>query len=115
VLRPAGEDFDAYLAGAMARLLRLAYLLTGNHADGEELVQESLSRVFLKWEKVSSMANRDAYIRQVIVNTNRRRFRRKRVTEVFGAAVPEQGAAAIGTGALGTIEDRSQLARPWPP
>jgi RNA polymerase sigma-70 factor (sigma-E family) len=87
-------------------LLKLAYLLTGNVADAEELVQESLTRVFLAWPRVAGADDRDAYVRQVMVNTNRRRFRRRRVGELLGLVV--EGRSRGEEHAM--VEDRQQLA-----
>lgn len=76
-------EFEAYVRMAAPALLRLAVLLTGNLSDGEELFQEALARVFLNWSRVSLAEYPDAYVRRVMVNTHRRRFRRQRVEEML--------------------------------
>jgi RNA polymerase sigma-70 factor (sigma-E family) len=101
-----GDDFDSYVALRAGHLLKLAYLLTGNAADAEELVQESLTRIFLAWRKVVAADDRDAYVRRVVVNANQRRFRRRRVTEVFGQE--REGCSRADDQSM--VEDRQHLA-----
>jgi RNA polymerase sigma-70 factor (sigma-E family) len=100
-------NFEGYVVAAAGSLLKLAYLLTGNVADAEELLQETFARIFVAWPQVETADDPDAYVRQVLINANRRRFRRHRVTEVLDGHPREgldrrQGFAAI--------EDRNQLA-----
>jgi RNA polymerase sigma-70 factor (sigma-E family) len=101
-----GGDFDSYVALKAGHLLKLAYLLTGNAADSEELVQESLTRLFLAWPRVVEANDRDAYVRRVVVNTNQRRFRRRRVTELLGQVGEPYGPGNQES----MVEDRQHLA-----
>ncbi|MDA8302463.1 MAG: SigE family RNA polymerase sigma factor [Actinomycetota bacterium] len=103
--REPGIDFERYVAGSGPRLLKLAYLLTGNAADAEELVQECLSRVFLAWPAVAAADNPDSYVRSVMVNANRRRFRRRRVGELLGQVHDGQGSDDQTM-----VEDRDDIA-----
>jgi Sigma-70 region 2 len=48
--RPA--SFDEYVAARGHALLRLAYLLTGDQADAEDLAQSTLLRTMIKWRWV---------------------------------------------------------------
>lgn len=78
-----GSGFEEYLRSAGPALLKLAVLLAGNLSDGEELFQETMARIWLSWERVSAVDQRSAYVRTVMVNTHRRRYRRRRPTEVL--------------------------------
>jgi DNA-directed RNA polymerase specialized sigma24 family protein len=62
---PRFEKFVAVQAGP---LLRLAYLLTHDHRDAEDLVQEVLLAALRKWDTVEAADRPDAYIRRMIVN-----------------------------------------------
>ena len=42
-------DFDEWVAARGEALLRLAYVLTGNRADAEDVVQDALSRALPRW------------------------------------------------------------------
>src|SRR3954453_20573044 len=72
--------FDGWVAARGPALLRLAYTLTGNAADAEDVVQEALARALPRWERISRMDNVDAYVRRMVVNAHTswwRRFRRR--------------------------------------
>ncbi|MEP7035064.1 MAG: SigE family RNA polymerase sigma factor [Dermatophilaceae bacterium] len=73
-------------------LLRSAWLLTGNWASAEDLVQTSLLQSWLHWDAIESDAP-DFYVRRVLINTfltgQRRRWTRERPT----AQLPDRAAA----------------------
>ncbi|MFF7361752.1 SigE family RNA polymerase sigma factor [Streptomyces sp. NPDC008125] len=70
------EDFQAFVVGRWSRLMRTAYLLTGEQYAAEDLVQGCLERTFVAWRKVSQARDPDAYVRRIMVNTHARRYRR---------------------------------------
>ena len=77
-------DFTAYLQARQARLLRTAYLLTGDRHQAEDLLQTSLAKLYLAWDKVRERGSVDAYVRRIMVNENnslwRRGWRRRELT-----------------------------------
>jgi RNA polymerase sigma-70 factor (sigma-E family) len=74
--------FEEYVAGQTGRLLRLAYLLTSNRHTAEDLVQEALLRCHRRWDRVSRMANPDAYVRRAVVNQHLSWRRRRSSSEL---------------------------------
>lgn len=80
------------MAARQPSLLRTAYLLTGDRHAAEDLVQTSLAKLYLSWDKVQKRELVDGYVRQIMVNENnslwRRAWKRKEVTT---DEVPEQG------------------------
>lgn len=73
-------DFDAWVAARGPALLRLAYVLTGNAADAEDVVQDALSRALPRWERISRVEDVDAYVKRIVVNAHTswwRKFRRR--------------------------------------
>lgn len=79
-VRVSAPDFDAWVAARGPALLRLAYTLTGNRADAEDVVQEALSRALPRWSRISTVEDPDAYVRRMVVNAHTswwRRFRRR--------------------------------------
>jgi RNA polymerase sigma-70 factor (sigma-E family) len=78
------SEFGEFVVGCWARLLRTAYLLTGEQQAAEDLVQTSLERTYVAWQKVSRADNPDAYVRRILINIHARRFRRSRVEHVAG-------------------------------
>jgi RNA polymerase sigma-70 factor (sigma-E family) len=69
-------DFSAYLAARQPALLRTAYLLTGNRADAEDLLQTSLAKLYLAWDRVREREAVDGYVRRIMVNENSSLWRR---------------------------------------
>jgi len=64
----AGPTYDEYVATRWTVLYRTAYLLTGSHADAEDLAQAALVKAYLSWSKVSGAASPDAYVRRILTN-----------------------------------------------
>lgn len=87
--QPAGS-FTEYVARRHQPLLRTAYVLTGNRHDAEDLVQTTLAKTYLAWDRIRDPCAVDAYVRRAMVNTSRSAWRRRRVREVLSGDVPEQ-------------------------
>ncbi|GAA0604089.1 SigE family RNA polymerase sigma factor [Kribbella sandramycini] len=70
------DDFTEYVAARWPILVRSAVLLGCSHAEAEDLVQTVLERCLLKWNRVRTAEDRDAYVHRMLVNsliTSRRR------------------------------------------
>ncbi|MFC4502218.1 MULTISPECIES: SigE family RNA polymerase sigma factor [Streptomyces] len=70
-------EFQAFVTGRWPRLMRTAFLLTGEQHSAEDLVQSTLEQVYVHWRKVSSADEPEAYVRRVMINAHARRYRRK--------------------------------------
>lgn len=99
-------DFDSWVAARGPALLRLAYVLTGNGADAEDVVQDALSRALPRWSRISTVDDPDAYVRRMVVNAHVSRWRKLRRREVPVEVVHDRPVPA-GVGA----EDRDRLWR----
>ena len=86
----AREDFRSYVVGRSAALLRTAYLLTGNRADAEDLLQTALAKTYLAWDRIREREAVDGYVRRVMVNTQTSWWRRRRVDEYATDELPER-------------------------
>jgi RNA polymerase sigma-70 factor (sigma-E family) len=62
------QEFERFVTDRTGPLLRTAYLIAGNLAEAEDLVQETLLRVARHWPRVRAMEHPAAYARQVLVN-----------------------------------------------
>jgi RNA polymerase sigma-70 factor (sigma-E family) len=83
-------DFTAYLEARQARLLRTAYLLTGDQHQAEDLLQTSLAKLYLAWDRVRDRDSVDAYVRRIMVNENNSIWRRSwKRRELSTGEVPE--------------------------
>lgn len=76
------EEFRDYVAGRYPALLRTAYLLVGNRADAEDLLQTALAKTYLAWGRISAREAVDAYVRRTMLNTRTSWWRRRHVVEV---------------------------------
>ena len=86
------SDFTAYLQARQARLLRTAYLLTGDQHQAEDLLQTSLAKLYLAWDRVRERGNVDAYARRILVNENNSLWRRAwKRREHSSDELPESG------------------------
>jgi RNA polymerase sigma-70 factor (sigma-E family) len=92
----AGRDdvgFRDYVATRSRALLRTAYLLTGNVADAEDLVQAALAKTYLAWDRIEDRGALDGYVRRANVNTHLSWWRRRRVEEYPTDEIPDQAVA----------------------
>jgi RNA polymerase sigma factor (sigma-70 family) len=62
------REFERFVTDSADQLLRAAYLMAGDLAEAEDLVQETLLRVARRWHKVQVMDHPVAYARRVLVN-----------------------------------------------
>jgi RNA polymerase sigma-70 factor (sigma-E family) len=90
---PDDPEFHEYVAARGRALLRTAYLLTGNIADAEDLVQSALAKTYLAWDRITDRAAVDGYVRRAIVNTHISWWRRRRLDEFPTDEVPDQAVA----------------------
>ncbi|MFC7481722.1 SigE family RNA polymerase sigma factor [Luedemannella flava] len=60
--------YDEFARSRLAPLLRYAVMLTGDPHLAEDLVQETLVRVQLKWRRVSRADVPDLYVRRMLTN-----------------------------------------------
>lgn len=81
------EAFRTFVAERQGVLRRRAFLLCGNWADGDELTQETLARVYVAWPRIGAGAH-EAYTRRTMLNTYLN-DQRKRRREVLTDVVPE--------------------------
>ena len=99
------DEFTAFMLGRWASLVRFGYGLTGDLGLAEDLAQTALSRACAAWPRVRRAADPDAYVRKIMINSNRSRFRRRRVTEYLTPEPPQ----AHGGSPAGQDADRPEL------
>jgi RNA polymerase sigma-70 factor (sigma-E family) len=73
------SQFPEFFASQYWGLRRLGFLLTGDWAQGEELAQEALVRVWWRWALVHRQEHPEAYARKVLINRHRSLLRRLRL------------------------------------
>jgi DNA-directed RNA polymerase specialized sigma24 family protein len=98
--------FDEFAVAAWPRLLRSAYLLTGDHHLAEDLTQTALVRTYAHWRRVRR-ADALAYTRRVLVNLNIDRIRRRHGTVEVGDQPLETVASRPDT----RVDERDEAVR----
>ena len=89
--RPVDDhSFREYVRARRQALLRTAYLLTGNLADAEDLVQSALAKTYLAWHRIEDRGAVDSYVRRAMVNTQISWWRRRRLEEFPTDEIPDQ-------------------------
>ncbi len=86
------EEFRDFMRGRWPAMLRLAYGLTGDRGHAEDVAQAAFARAYASWGRVRRTGDPDAYVRRIVINENRRRFRKHRVTEALPGTLPDVGA-----------------------
>jgi RNA polymerase sigma-70 factor (sigma-E family) len=113
-----GEGFVRFVDLRQRALLRSAWLLTGDWALAEDLVQTALARTWLRWGRVRSRDDPEIYVRRVMVTTwvnwSRRKWRGERPaidlpdSPAPGDLAAEAVARVAVRSALGSLTDRQR-------
>jgi RNA polymerase sigma-70 factor (sigma-E family) len=115
------EGFAQFVVARERALQRTAWLLTGDWALAEDLVQTALVRSWPRWEQIRRRDDPEIYVRRAMVNTwaswSRRRWRGERASEVMperpapgdlAAEVAVRMAVRSALGSL-TVKERAVL------
>lgn len=90
-----GLDFEEFFRDEYQGLVRALYLLAADQGEAEELAQETMARVYERWDRVKTMESPGGYAYQVAVNLNRQRLRHlavraRRLLAMTGHPDPQQ-------------------------
>ncbi|MFD9125395.1 SigE family RNA polymerase sigma factor [Kitasatospora sp. NPDC059571] len=92
--RSRDAEFTEYAMSRAGWLRKVAYLLCGDWDRADDLVQESITKLYVNWSRAGRVENRDGYARTVLVNTflaeQRTSWWRRTRT---GVTAPEEAAA----------------------
>lgn len=68
---PDGSDSEyvAYVHGRVPGLRRTAYLLCGDTHEADDIVQETLTKLYARWPRMHAVDNVDAYVNTMLVRT----------------------------------------------
>lgn len=86
------EEYVQYVTARIPALRRLAFHLCGDEHRADDVVQESITKLYVHWKRASQAANLDAYVRAILVRSFLDEKRRgwSRVTQM--ASTPERTA-----------------------
>jgi RNA polymerase sigma-70 factor (sigma-E family) len=88
------DEFAEFVRRWSPALLRVAFLLTSDRGEAEDLLQTALLKTSRHWERLSDREAAYAYVRRVIVTTHTSWLRRRRVHEVLLDHMPERSVEA---------------------
>lgn len=92
-------EYEAWMAAREPALFRLAVLLTNDTHTAQDLVQQTLVKMYLAWDKIDRQESVDAYARRVLMNEHRSSWRRPwRRREVPTSDLPEQSTTPVPDG-----------------
>lgn len=60
------ETYVEYVTASTPRLRRVATLLSGDPARGDDLLQETFTRLFVHWKRASKADNLDGYVHRML-------------------------------------------------
>ena len=84
------DGFTSFVAERSSALLRTAYLLTGDRGHAEDLLQTALLKTYRHWAWIRQQDRPEAFVRKVMVNSQRMQWRRRTVVEHSVADVPDR-------------------------
>jgi RNA polymerase sigma-70 factor (sigma-E family) len=108
------QDFREYVLARQRALLRTAWLLTGDWAAAEDLVQTALMRAWPRWGRLAGGDGADHYVRRVLLNTFNSSWRRKWRGEAPTQDLPD-GPAVDGQGRVDLRMSLTAAVRTLPP
>ena len=87
--------FTDFVAARQAHLRRVAYALTGDWHHAEDLLQTSLTKLYVAWPRIEHAGNEEAYVRRIMVRANidesRRPWRRERPSHELTESAQAEG------------------------
>jgi RNA polymerase sigma-70 factor (sigma-E family) len=114
------REFASFVRANTSALLRTAFLLTGNALTAEELVQDTLVRLYPKWHRVAAADIPLAYVRRAVANAFVNDRRRAHSRDVVLDVLPERpysydGASVLADrdeawGLLAAVSERQRAA-----
>ena len=109
-MKGESDRFARFVAERERSLQRTAWLLTGDWALAEDLVQTALVRAWPHWERIRRRDDPEIYVRRVMVSTWINWSRRKWRGEHPAAELPDGPASGdLATEAVARVAVRSAL------
>ncbi|WP_433063247.1 SigE family RNA polymerase sigma factor [Dactylosporangium sp. CS-033363] len=61
------QQYVEYVTGRMPALRKLAYVLCGDRHRADDLVQQTITRLYVRWRRVGGVEHLDQYVRTMLV------------------------------------------------
>jgi RNA polymerase sigma-70 factor (sigma-E family) len=92
-------EFEEFASTRSGRLFQIAYLMCGDWHQAQDLVQNTLAKMFTVWGRLRRGRDEpglDAYARKVLLRMYLSHRRLRRSGEIVSAELPEQAARPAG-------------------
>jgi RNA polymerase sigma-70 factor (sigma-E family) len=94
-MRPDLErNYVEYVSARLPRLHRTAYLLCADAHEADDIVQATLTALFVHWKRAAAADNLDGYVHRILVRRFLDERRRGWSKVLLGDRVPERAAPA---------------------
>jgi RNA polymerase sigma-70 factor (sigma-E family) len=108
-MKRAEPDFDRFVAEHGRDLERYAFVLSGDSATAQDLVQTALLKTYRQWRRVSQVEHPGAYVRKIL--TNAYLDLRRRPTEQSMADLPDLAADGLLVDPVNRVVAADQIRR----
>jgi RNA polymerase sigma-70 factor (sigma-E family) len=89
VSRREDEQFDAFMTASWSSLYRTAVLMTGDSHLAEDLLQNTMGKVYKSWHRVSRVEHPRSYARAILANEVSTWWRKQSSAELPVESWPE--------------------------
>ncbi|SCL20242.1 RNA polymerase sigma-70 factor, sigma-E family [Micromonospora rhizosphaerae] len=94
-MRPDLErEYVEYVTARLPRLHRTAYLLCADPFEADDIVQATLTALYVNWKRAAGADNLDGYVHRIMVRRHLDERRRRWSKVLLGDRVPELSAPA---------------------
>jgi RNA polymerase sigma-70 factor (ECF subfamily) len=83
------DGFSEFVRSHSRALLRTAWLMTGDAASADDLVQASLAHTWVRWARIRSKDAAEVYVHRVMATTYLGWRRRRWTAEIATGSLPE--------------------------
>ncbi|MBM2618769.1 SigE family RNA polymerase sigma factor [Actinoplanes sp. LDG1-06] len=87
------RDYVDYVRGRLSRLHRLAYMLCSDGHQADDIVQATLTALYVNWRKAAAADNLDGYVHRIMVRRYLDERRRRWSRVLLGNHVPDTAEA----------------------
>jgi DNA-directed RNA polymerase specialized sigma24 family protein len=89
------EEYVEYVTARLPALRRLACLLSGDQHAADDLVQRTITKLYVKWHKIRHVEHLDQYVRTILtrefISEKRRAWSRIRLLDTPPPGLPVTG------------------------
>jgi RNA polymerase sigma-70 factor (sigma-E family) len=68
-MQAAEQEYVEYVTARLTSLRRIAYLLCGDEHRADDLVQQTITALYVRWPKVRAVDHLDRYVRAMLVHS----------------------------------------------